>query len=61
MPKEVFTKDYQFLPREALLSFEEIEQLVKSIIPLGVRKLRITGGSHFFVSRLKTSLHGLPN
>jgi GTP 3',8-cyclase len=44
MPKEVFTKDYQFLPREALLSFEEIERLVKSFIPLGVRKLRITGG-----------------
>ena len=44
MPKEVFTKDYQFLPREALLSFEEIEQLVKAFIPLGIRKLRITGG-----------------
>ena len=44
MPKEVFTKDYQFLPREALLSFDEIERLVKSFIPLGVRKLRITGG-----------------
>ncbi|MDA1186270.1 MAG: GTP 3',8-cyclase MoaA [Proteobacteria bacterium] len=44
MPREVFTKDYQFLPREALLSFEEIEQLVKAFIPLGIRKLRITGG-----------------
>lgn len=44
MPKEVFTKDYRFLPREALLSFDEIERLVKSFIPLGVRKVRITGG-----------------
>jgi cyclic pyranopterin phosphate synthase len=44
MPKEVFTKDYPFLPREALLSFEEIEKLVAAFIPLGVRKLRITGG-----------------
>jgi cyclic pyranopterin phosphate synthase len=44
MPKEVFNKDYAFLPREALLSFEEIECLVKAFIPLGIRKLRITGG-----------------
>lgn len=44
MPKEVFNKDYAFLPREALLSFEEIERLVKAFIPLGIRKLRITGG-----------------
>ncbi|MEK9811774.1 MAG: GTP 3',8-cyclase MoaA [Bordetella sp.] len=44
MPKEVFNKDYTFLSRESLLSFEEIERLVKAFVPLGVRKLRITGG-----------------
>ena len=34
----------QFLPRDRLLSFEEIEQLVDVLIERGVRKLRLTGG-----------------
>lgn len=44
MPKEVFGKDYQFLPKESLLSFDEIERLAKVFIHLGVEKIRITGG-----------------
>lgn len=44
MPREVFNRDYEFLPREALLSFDAMEHLVRASIPLGVRKLRITGG-----------------
>ncbi len=44
MPKEVFGRDYAFLPREELLTFEEIERLARRFVELGVQKLRITGG-----------------
>ena len=44
MPAEVFGPGYAFLPREELLSFEEIERLARLFVELGVRKLRITGG-----------------
>jgi cyclic pyranopterin phosphate synthase len=44
MPKEVFGRDYRFLPRRELLSFEEIERVARAFVGLGVRKLRITGG-----------------
>ena len=44
MPKEVFGKDFQFLPRAEILSFEEIERLVRVFVGLGVQKMRLTGG-----------------
>ena len=44
MPKEVFGKDFQFLPRAEILSFEEIERLVRVFVGLGVQKIRLTGG-----------------
>jgi len=44
MPKEVFGRDYEFLTREALLSFEEIERVARSFVRHGVRKVRLTGG-----------------
>ncbi len=44
MPKEVFGRDYAFLPRDQLLSFEEIERAARAFTALGVEKLRITGG-----------------
>ncbi len=44
MPKEVFGRNYEFLPRADLLSFEEIERVVRAAARLGVRKARITGG-----------------
>ncbi len=44
MPKEVFGRDYPFLPHGALLSFDEIARLVATAVPLGVRKVRLTGG-----------------
>ena len=44
MPKDVFDKDYQFLPHSELLSFEEIERLVRIAIEHGVEKIRLTGG-----------------
>src|SRR6267143_1180251 len=44
MPKEVFGRDYQFLEREKLLSFEEITRLTRIFASLGVEKIRLTGG-----------------
>ena len=44
MPKEVFGRDYAFLPREQLLSFEEITRLARIFVANGVEKIRLTGG-----------------
>jgi GTP 3',8-cyclase len=44
MPKEVFGRDYQFLERSALLTFEEIARVAGVFARLGVRTLRLTGG-----------------
>jgi cyclic pyranopterin phosphate synthase len=44
MPKEVFGRDYAFLEREELLTFEEIARLARVFVAEGVSKLRITGG-----------------
>jgi cyclic pyranopterin phosphate synthase len=44
MPKEVFDKDYAYLPQSHLLSFEEITRLAKVFVSRGVRKIRLTGG-----------------
>jgi GTP 3',8-cyclase len=44
MPKEVFGRDYAFLERKELLSFEEIARTVGVFAGLGVRTVRITGG-----------------
>lgn len=34
----------RFLPRSELLTFEELARFVRAVVPLGVRKLRLTGG-----------------
>jgi GTP 3',8-cyclase len=44
MPVEVFGPGYSFLPKDELLSFEEIVRLVAVLVPLGVEKVRLTGG-----------------
>jgi len=44
MPKEVFGRDYQFLERNALLTFEEIDRLARIFVRVGVQKVRLTGG-----------------
>jgi GTP 3',8-cyclase len=44
MPKEVFDKDYPYLPHSALLSFEEITRVARQFVAHGVRKIRLTGG-----------------
>ncbi len=44
MPKEVFDKDYAYLPQSALLSFEEITRIARQFVAHGVQKIRLTGG-----------------
>src|SRR5262249_11182812 len=44
MPKEVFGRDFESLPRSEVLTFEEIVRLARLFAREGVRKLRITGG-----------------
>src|SRR5260370_19022865 len=44
MPREVFGRDFAFLPRDELLTFEELTRLGRIFAGLGVRKLRLTGG-----------------
>jgi cyclic pyranopterin phosphate synthase len=44
MPKEVFDKDYAYLPHSHLLSFEEITRIASVFVGRGVRKIRLTGG-----------------
>jgi cyclic pyranopterin phosphate synthase len=44
MPKEIFNKDYEFLSRELLLGFDEIERITRTFVGFGVNKIRLTGG-----------------
>lgn len=44
MPKEIFDKEYVFLPQTSLLSFEEITRIASIFVAHGVNKIRLTGG-----------------
>lgn len=59
MPREVFGKDFAFLPKEHLLSFEEIERLAKIFLNLGVRKIRLTGGEPLLRRNITTLIERL--
>jgi GTP 3',8-cyclase len=64
MPKEVFGRDYAFLERKELLSFEEIARLVGVFAGLGVRTVRLTGGEPLVrrdVERLVELLAAIPD
>ncbi len=53
MPKDVFGRDYPFLPHAQLLTFEEIERVARLFVGLGVRKLRLTGGEPLLRRRIE--------
>ena len=44
MPAEIFGPDFAFLPRDELLTFEELALVARELVALGARTLRITGG-----------------
>jgi GTP 3',8-cyclase len=63
MPKEVFGREYRFLDRAELLSFEEIARVARVFAGLGVRKVRLTGGEPLVrrdVERLVDLLAAIP-
>lgn len=59
MPAEIFGPDYAFLPSDKILSFEEIEHVVKIFVALGVKKVRITGGEPLLRRDLPTLIERL--
>ena len=44
MPKEIFTRDFEYLQRDELLTFEEMASVARLFVQLGVEKIRLTGG-----------------
>ena len=44
MPREHFDNNHTYLPKSDILSFEEIVHVVESLLPSGLRKVRLTGG-----------------
>ncbi len=59
MPKEIFDKDYPYLPHSALLSFEEITRVAKVFIAHGVKKIRLTGGEPLLRKNLELLIEQL--
>ena len=63
MPKEVFGKDYPYLPHAELLSFEEIARVARLFVAHGVEKIRLTGGEPLLrknLERLVAMLRAIP-
>jgi cyclic pyranopterin phosphate synthase len=54
MPKDVFDKQYQFLPHSDLLTFEEITRVAAQFVAHGVRKIRLTGGEPLLRKNIET-------
>jgi GTP 3',8-cyclase len=59
MPREVFDKDYAFLPHASLLSFEEITRLARLFVAHGVEKIRLTGGEPLLRKNLEVLIEML--
>ena len=63
MPKEVFGRDFEFLGRDKLLTFEEIERVARAFVAHGAEKVRLTGGEPLLrrdLERLVAMLAGIP-
>jgi cyclic pyranopterin phosphate synthase len=63
MPREVFGRDYEFLPKADILTFEELERLARVFAQLGVEKIRLTGGEPLLrrnLDRLIENLAAIP-
>jgi cyclic pyranopterin phosphate synthase len=61
MPAEIFGPDYEFLPQNQLLNFEELERLTRIFVSLGVEKIRITGGEPLMRKDLHLLIQKLSN
>jgi cyclic pyranopterin phosphate synthase len=54
MPREIFNREYEFLQRDSLLTFEEITRLTRVFREVGVGKVRITGGEPLLRKGIET-------
>ncbi|MBM4433858.1 MAG: GTP 3',8-cyclase MoaA [Chloroflexi bacterium] len=54
MPKEIFGRGYRFLPKADLLTYEELERVVRVFVGLGAEKVRLTGGEPLMRRELET-------
>ena len=59
MPKEVFDKNYTYLPQTSLLSFEEITRVARLFAAHGVQKIRLTGGEPLLRKNLEVLIEQL--
>ena len=59
MPKEVFGRDFAFLPKSEILTFEEITRLARIGASLGVEKIRLTGGEPLLRKDVEELVRGL--
>jgi cyclic pyranopterin phosphate synthase len=59
MPAEIFGERYEFLPREGILTFEEIERVTRVCIELGVTKVRVTGGEPLLRREIESLIRSL--
>jgi cyclic pyranopterin phosphate synthase len=59
MPKEIFGKDYKFLPHADLLTFEEITRLARIFVAEGVEKIRLTGGEPLLRKKIEVLIEML--
>ena len=64
MPRNIFDNNWKFLPKEHILSFEEIARVASIFGSLGVEKIRITGGEPLIrkniVDLIKMINHSVP-
>ena len=61
MPREIFGKDFVFLPRDELLDFEEIERVARLFVQLGVHKIRLSGGEPLMRHGIERLIEKLAN
>lgn len=59
MPADIFGHAYEFIPRDEILSFEEIERITKIFVQLGVTKIRLTGGEPLLRKELEVLIKKL--
>ncbi len=59
MPADIYGEDYQFAPKADVLSYEEIERLVRVFVRAGVEKVRLTGGEPLVRRDLTTLIRRL--
>ena len=59
MPKENFGRDYEFLRRSELLSFEEIIRVITVLEQLGLKKVKLTGGEPLLRKNIEKLIEGI--